>query len=388
MNILIITPFYRIEGRPDLTPDTNAIYYLVKPWAREHNVKVIYVYINGFRKITRYLSKEARKYYSDGYEYQVDGVDVYLIELQRIYKQPLWIDYSQGRRIRRMVNSYLQDKSFSPELVITHIPTETDGMLKGLFPDSKKIAVLHSTDMKVCMRNNRRYDLMRSNHTGFFARSRAIRDWFTQKKLHNVSQELIISGVPKTESVFRNCKKPYEFKIIYAGKFIPRKHIDLAIKALSELKEKYSFSFSLYGKGREEAKLKVLAQELLGDRIVFHEQVSREEMLNVMENADVFIMPSTQETFGLVYIEAMSKGCIPIGVKGEGIDGVIIDGVNGFLVEPNDINSLVNKLITIFEMDQHEYEKLVQNVIHYGSVYNEDDMGHRYLDLIIESTQG
>ena len=386
MNILVITPFYRIEGRPDLIQDTSAVHYLVKPWAKEHNVRVIYIYRNYFRKITRYLDGKARQYYSRGYEYQADGVNVFLIEEQRVFKQPLFIDRFQGKRIRRMISGYLAKYDFIPDLVITHIPTETDGMIEGMFAGTHKVAVLHSSDVKFCDSDSKRYDLLKHNHDYYFARSRGIRDYFLNRGMDNVSRELILSGVPKVETVIRDCLKPHKFRIVYAGKFIPRKHIDLAVKALAILKDKYSFQFDLYGVGREESKIRLLAQDLLGDIAIFHGQVSRDEMLKIMEEADIFIMPSTQETFGLVYIEAMSKGCIPIGVEGEGIDGVIQDGVNGFLVLPNSVKNIVEKLTAIFQMDEQGYKSFVQEVMRYGGVYNETDMGYRYLNLILNSS--
>lgn len=49
--------------------------------------------------------------------------------------------------------------------------------------------------------------------------------------------------------------------------------------------------------------------------------------------SDCFIMISKNEAFGLVYLEAMSAGCITIASRGEGFDGVIIHGVNGFYVK-------------------------------------------------------
>ena len=45
---------------------------------------------------------------------------------------------------------------------------------------------------------------------------------------------------------------------------------------------------------------------------------------------NVWIMISKNETFGLVYLEAMARGCITIGSRNQGIDGVINHGVNGF----------------------------------------------------------
>ena len=51
--------------------------------------------------------------------------------------------------------------------------------------------------------------------------------------------------------------------------------------------------------------------------------------------SDVFVLPSVNETFGMVYLEAMSQGCIPIGTSGEGIDGIIENGKNGYLCDRN-----------------------------------------------------
>ena len=42
-------------------------------------------------------------------------------------------------------------------------------------------------------------------------------------------------------------------------------------------------------------------------------------------------MISQGEAFGLVYLEAMARGCITIASRGEGFDGIIKDGINGFL---------------------------------------------------------
>ena len=41
MNILVITPLYYIQGRPNLLHDTSAIHYLIRPWAAEYNVLVV-----------------------------------------------------------------------------------------------------------------------------------------------------------------------------------------------------------------------------------------------------------------------------------------------------------------------------------------------------------
>lgn len=60
-------------------------------------------------------------------------------------------------------------------------------------------------------------------------------------------------------------------------------------------------------------------------------------------------MPSYPEGFGIVYLEAMASGCVTIGTKGEGIDGFIRDGENGFLVPPDDVDAIVQTIDRCFQ---------------------------------------
>jgi len=59
---------------------------------------------------------------------------------------------------------------------------------------------------------------------------------------------------------------------------------------------------------------------------------------------DAFILPSYSETFGIVYLEAMAAGIVTVGVRGQGIDGVIKHGDNGLLVEPKSIKSIEQQI--------------------------------------------
>jgi len=78
----------------------------------------------------------------------------------------------------------------------------------------------------------------------------------------------------------------------------------------------------LLRKGETEYRELSLGNETLGDT----------EVLKAMRASHLFLMPSVQETFGLVYLEAMASGCVVIGHQGWGIDGVVEEGVNGYLV--------------------------------------------------------
>ena len=58
--------------------------------------------------------------------------------------------------------------------------------------------------------------------------------------------------------------------------------------------------------------------------------------------ADIFLLPSGRETFGLVYAEALSQGLPVLYTRGQGFDGQFPDGEVGFAIDPNDPNATAN----------------------------------------------
>jgi glycosyltransferase involved in cell wall biosynthesis len=60
--------------------------------------------------------------------------------------------------------------------------------------------------------------------------------------------------------------------------------------------------------------------------------------------ADVFVLPSRLETWGDVLLEAMAFGLPCLGVAGEAMDEIIVDGVTGAIVPPNDVEALAEQL--------------------------------------------
>jgi len=70
----------------------------------------------------------------------------------------------------------------------------------------------------------------------------------------------------------------------------------------------------------------------------------REKLLKMYRKANVFIMPSFHETFGLVYSEATANGKAVIECTGEGIEDFVEDGKTGILVEQKDVDILVRAM--------------------------------------------
>ena len=131
--------------------------------------------------------------------------------------------------------------------------------------------------------------------------------------------------------------------ILQAGYLIPRKHADVTIEAFRLLHGCHpETSLAIIGKGPEREALEEQCARIgLTEAVRFTGEVPNRELLVEMGKTQFFVMPSIQEGFGIVYLEAMASGCITIGTEGEGIADLIVSGENGFLVPPDDPDTIV-----------------------------------------------
>lgn len=152
---------------------------------------------------------------------------------------------------------------------------------------------------------------------------------------------VILNGFRLNNIAYSDQKKP--FSIIQAGYLIPRKKADITIRAFAELQRQYpGATLEIVGSGSEMERFQALCRELSVERSVhFHGFLPNADVLAEMGKAQFFCMPSVDEGFGIVYLEAMASGCITIGTEGEGIADLIVHGVNGFLVPPDDPEAIV-----------------------------------------------
>lgn len=150
-----------------------------------------------------------------------------------------------------------------------------------------------------------------------------------------------------------------DIKLIYVGEFTKNKNIEISIKLARKLKDLgYNISFFIVGGGgNNEYNIKKLAR-INKDIVEICERIKeRKKLLNVYRKSNIFIMPSQNETFGLVYGEAMSQGLPVIYSKGQGIDGYFKDGKVGYSVNPKDINDSLKKI----EMILGNYNNISKN---------------------------
>ncbi len=134
--------------------------------------------------------------------------------------------------------------------------------------------------------------------------------------------------------------------ILVVGTLLPSKGHELVLRALKSLERPHpDLHCSIIGEGPYRAKFENLASELgIGRRVHFLGRQSRVEVAEAMRRCSVFVLPSRNEAFGCVYLEAMACGKPVIGCYSQGIDEVIDQGKNGWLIPPDGLEELTQAL--------------------------------------------
>ena len=142
------------------------------------------------------------------------------------------------------------------------------------------------------------------------------------------------------------------FDIYCVANLIMIKGHEYLIRALKMVKEQIpnkTIRIHIVGNGPLKEKLVDLCYELgLEESVVFEGEMMYYDIADrIGANCNMFIMPSYYESLGCVYLEAMACEVPTVGVRGCGIDEVINDGYNGFLVDPQNSNQIAEKIMWV-----------------------------------------
>jgi glycosyltransferase involved in cell wall biosynthesis len=146
----------------------------------------------------------------------------------------------------------------------------------------------------------------------------------------------------RNSSLWKEKRKHYpEVLFLYVGRLIMTKGVLQILKALEELKD-IRVGLMVVGSGPEENNLKQYCKENGLRNIYFKGFKQIEELPEYYSLADVFILPSFQEVWGLVENEALASGLYVLGSKNAGASYDLIEsGWNGEIFEPNNIQEIV-----------------------------------------------
>lgn len=143
--------------------------------------------------------------------------------------------------------------------------------------------------------------------------------------------------------------------ILYVGSFLPRKNVPLIIEAAAQLSKTLDVSLTIIGGGGKDTKKILKAAEQLKKTAkvnIMGKINDMEQLKEYFRTADIFVMPSRNETFGLVYIESLSQGTPIIYTKNTGIGGYFHDGEVGYGITDFSAKNIAEKIkLTLLNYD-------------------------------------
>ena len=397
MNILLLTSVYPspIEKGENVT---KVVQYFAQEWVKQgHRVLVIHnshrypKLVHTLPSIIRQKLTAITNFYIPNWEsvqkYEFDDGSVHVCRFPMLK----FIPHGDHPKIiiRKQVDricSVLEDMSFTPDIMMGHWMSPQIQLLSLLKQHYKcrTSLVLHGRGYL----NDRRFDCHRYLGNIDALGCRSISEAKYVKETLKLSQLPFVcySGVPDDYvqkypyNIQKNSINPSVWKIVYAGRLVKYKNIDKIILALSKIKNK-DYILDIIGTGNEEKELRKLVDKLdLHDKVVFHGRLERTKVIEYMHQANVFALISKGEIFGLVYLEAMLASCICIGSLGEGIDGIITDGENGYLVEPGDIEGLKNAFMCIFNLEVNELQRISKAAYGTALGFTDSVVAKKYLE--------
>ena len=134
---------------------------------------------------------------------------------------------------------------------------------------------------------------------------------------------------------------PGPMTVVFLGQLRPYKGADVLVRAAAELPD---VAVHIAGSGHQEAQLRELAARVGAANVTFHGAVSDADREYLLASADVVVLPSRTraEAFGLVLLEGMRAGAVPVASDLPGVRDVA--GGTGLLVRPGSVRSLVQAL--------------------------------------------
>lgn len=399
MNILFLSSIYPLPTANN--QGTKVCHYFAKEWVKQgHRVQTIHVqavYPRPFYWVANLCksliaSRTGAIVYTQrdkGGFYEMDGVQVMRLPIFKPIPHGAFAKNSIKKSINKIIEHNTTHK-FTPDLILAHFfnpQLELLSLLKDYYPNVKNALIVHG-DINLMKKvyGNRLLNLMDSIDVWGF-RNKGDKQKFNSQISPVDKSFMCYSGIPTEYIAIKNNRK-FEGGVrsfVYVGGMIERKYPISIIDALLKTSLKGDFHIEYVGKGYLLNALQSKVDKLgIGGNVTIHGSIPREEIINIYDRSDCMVMISSGEVYGLVYLEAMARGCITIASKGEGFDGVIEDGVNGFLCEAGNSDELAKIIEKINQMPSAELRNISMNAWNTARHLTDALASDRYLNDVLE----
>jgi len=176
--------------------------------------------------------------------------------------------------------------------------------------------------------------------------------------------------------------------VVTASRLIKRKSPDLLVSAFARvLKVVPDAKLVIAGSGREEDNLSCQIKDLnIINSVFMVGELSKEKVAQLMAAADVFVLPSKMESFGLSLLEASATGVPVVCSNAGGVPEVFQDGFNALLYPPGDDNAMAKAIICLIQ-DKELAKTISTNAVETASRFTWEMAAERTLQVYEEVLQ-
>lgn len=403
MNILLISTIYPTPG-PD-NHGTKVCHFFAQEWMKMgYNVRVVHyqaVYPRPFywaaKLMRNFLAAKTgaviyTKRDDKTLQYEMGGVPVAKIPL---YK-PIPHGKFSSKGVRKSIAEIIkinEDANFKPDVIVGHFVNpqyEVLSALKRHYSGVKTALVYHlpaEIQMAKDVYGNRYEGVLADIDVLGFRNEPLLKDF---KKVHDIGKPSFIcySGIPehyiteKNSHVFEGNLREF----IYVGEMIERKFPAQIIDALQIAYPEGDYHITYVGAGQQISLIEKKSSDFgLARQITVLGKIPRDQIKAQYDDAQCMIMISKGEAYGLVYLEAMARGCITIASRNEGMDGVIKDGVNGFLCRAGDYEELASIIMRINSMTPEQRMEISQKAVGTAKWLTDANAAKMYIDDVTKA---
>ena len=171
--------------------------------------------------------------------------------------------------------------------------------------------------------------------------------------------------------------------VLSVARLYPRKRIGDLLHAASALRARVpDVDVRIVGEGPEGEAMRRLHSELgLAGAVTLLGDVSREQLAEEYVNADCFCLPSVQEGFGIVFLEAMAAGLPVVACRAAAIPEVVLDGRTGVLTPPRDPEALARALAAMLA-EPERARVLGQAGRQWAASFTPERVARRFLEAV------
>jgi glycosyltransferase involved in cell wall biosynthesis len=393
--VLVLTSIYPADDvRKEWTP---VVHYFVREWVKSGVEVRVVNYVSRFPKLAYWAARLFKEIISskEGFaigvsplkerEYVLDGVNVARFPLRKFRPHGCFSEREISKAVKK-TKAYCLDNGFRPDVIVSHWSNPQLAVMAELkaYYGCRTVYVAHDDFHFEFFGKNEDTYLQAVDKIGF--RSAGIKRNFETEPRYIKPSFMCYSGIP-SEYVDAGRKKFFReiSRFVFVGNLIGRKYPSEIIEALATSFKGGSFSMVYIGAGNESEKVRDTAVRLnVEGSVHLLGRQKRERVIRCLDESDVFVMISRDETFGLVYLEAMSRGCIVIASRNEGFDGIIRDGENGFLCEAGNSHELAAIITRIRKMPLETIQRISDAAIRTASGLTDEKAAACYLSEIME----